>query len=210
MIFFVYCLLAISWSDFPLVAFKRWIKVLGHPIMALIVLTEPDPGEALTRLMKRCAYVIVPVSILFIKYYPEWGRGFDFWTGAAFNTGITTNKNCAGRRLLDPWSLFLLESTTNLATRAGQPKTKRTIYYRWVSVSDLVAFLDGTLFDFARFVARWHLIVIASRATIRGKEINRHISNCRGSRLALLNRYLVFTRTCFTFLEKRPTLTDRT
>ena len=95
-IFFVYCFLAIFWSDFPFVAFKRWIKVLGHPIMALIVLTEPDPLEALTRLIKRCAYVVVPVSILFIKYYPELGRGFDTWTGAAVNTGITTNKNTLG------------------------------------------------------------------------------------------------------------------
>jgi len=95
-IFFVYCFLTIFWSDFPFVAFKRWIKVLGHPIMALIVLTEPDPLEALTRLMKRCAYVIVPVSILFIKYYPELGRGFDQWSGGAVNTGITTNKNALG------------------------------------------------------------------------------------------------------------------
>src|SRR6266508_2672577 len=95
-IFFVYCFLAIFWSDFPFVAFKRWIKVLGHPIMALIVLTEPDPLEALTRLMKRCTYVIVPVSILFIKYYPELGRGFDHWTGAPTNNGITTNKNTLG------------------------------------------------------------------------------------------------------------------
>src|SRR5690242_9736996 len=87
-IFFVYCFLAILWSDFPFVAFKRWIKVLGHPIMALVVLTEPDPEESLVRLMKRCAYIIVPVSILFIKYYPEWGRGFDIWTGQAGNTGI--------------------------------------------------------------------------------------------------------------------------
>jgi len=95
-IFFIYCFLAIFWSDFPFVAFKRWIKVLGHPIMALIVLTEPDPLEALTRLIKRCAYVIVPVSILFIKYYPELGRGFDHWTGAPSNNGITTNKNTLG------------------------------------------------------------------------------------------------------------------
>ena len=95
-IFFIYCFLAIFWSDFPFVAFKRWIKVLGHPIMALIVLTEPDPLEALTRLIKRCAYVIVPVSILFIKYYPELGRGFDHWTGAPTNNGITTNKNTLG------------------------------------------------------------------------------------------------------------------
>ena len=93
--FLLYCLISIAWSDFPFIAFKRWIKVLGHPIMALIVLTEPDPEEALARLMKRCAYVVVPVSILFIKYYPELGRGFSPWGGAE-NIGITTNKNILG------------------------------------------------------------------------------------------------------------------
>ena len=94
--FLLYCFISIAWSDFPFMAFKRWIKILGHPIMALIVLTEPDPEEAVKRLIKRCAYVVVPVSILFIKYYPELGRGFDLWTGEASNTGITTNKNMLG------------------------------------------------------------------------------------------------------------------
>jgi exopolysaccharide production protein ExoQ len=94
-LFLLYCLISIAWSDFPFVAFKRWIKILGHPIMVLIVLTEPDPEEALIRLMKRCAYVVVPVSILFIKYYPELGRGFTPWGGAA-NTGITKDKNALG------------------------------------------------------------------------------------------------------------------
>src|SRR5215475_1372158 len=93
--FLLYCLISIAWSDFPFIAFKRWIKVLGHPIMALIVITEPNFEEALTRLMKRCAYVVVPVSILFIKYYPELGRGFSPWGGTE-NTGITTNKNMLG------------------------------------------------------------------------------------------------------------------
>jgi len=95
-IFLLYCLVSIIWSDFPLVAFKRWIKVLGHPIMALIVLTEPDAEEALKRLMKRCAYVVVPISILFIKYYPEWGRSFDSWTGGPANNGIAVGKNMLG------------------------------------------------------------------------------------------------------------------
>jgi exopolysaccharide production protein ExoQ len=94
-VFLLYCFISIAWSDFPFIAFKRWIKILGHPIMALIVLTEPDPKEALIRLMKRCAYVVVPVSILFIKYYPELGRGFSPWGGGT-NTGITTNKNLLG------------------------------------------------------------------------------------------------------------------
>jgi O-antigen ligase len=94
-IFLLYCFISITWSDFPFVAFKRWLKILGHPIMALIVLTEPDPKEALIRLMKRCAYVVVPVSILFIKYYPELGRGFSPW-GGGVNTGIATDKNALG------------------------------------------------------------------------------------------------------------------
>ena len=93
--FLLFCLISITWSDFPFVAFKRWIKILGHPIMALIVLTEPDPKEALIRLMKRCAYVVVPVSILWIKYYPELGRGFTDWGGAMTN-GIAMDKNMLG------------------------------------------------------------------------------------------------------------------
>jgi len=95
-IFLLYCLVSIVWSDFPFVAFKRWFKVLGHPIMVLIILTEPDPEEALSRVMKRCAYIVVPVSILFIKYYPELGRAFEPWSGLAINTGITTDKNALG------------------------------------------------------------------------------------------------------------------
>jgi exopolysaccharide production protein ExoQ len=93
--FLLYCFISIAWSDFPLVAFKRWIKILGHPIMALIVLTEPDLEQALIRLMKRCAYVVVPVSILWIKYYPQWGRGFSPWGGATTN-GIAMDKNMLG------------------------------------------------------------------------------------------------------------------
>jgi exopolysaccharide production protein ExoQ len=96
MAFLLYCFIAIAWSDFPFVAFKRFIKILGHPIMVLIVYTEPDPEEALARLMKRSAYVFVPVSIMLIKYFPDIGRGFDQWSGLAQNRGIALSKNMLG------------------------------------------------------------------------------------------------------------------
>jgi exopolysaccharide production protein ExoQ len=105
-VFLLYCFISIAWSDFPFIALKRWIKILGHPIMALIVLTEPDPEEAVIRLIKRCAYVVVPVSILFIKYYPELGRSFDPWTGEPSNTGATSNKNMLGADCLILGFLF--------------------------------------------------------------------------------------------------------
>jgi exopolysaccharide production protein ExoQ len=40
--------------------------------------------------------MIVIVSISFIRYFPEWGRAFDQWTGGPMNTGITTDKNALG------------------------------------------------------------------------------------------------------------------
>jgi len=101
-IYLVYCLAAVIWSDFPFVSAKRWVKLFGDPVMALVLLSEPAPTEALTRMMKRCAYVILPISILFIKYFPYLGRSYDFWNGMPMNTGISTNKNELG---FDCWIL---------------------------------------------------------------------------------------------------------
>jgi exopolysaccharide production protein ExoQ len=95
-LFFLYCGVSILWSDFPFVASKRWIKALGGPMMALILLTEREPVKAVETVIKRCAYVLIPLSILFIKYYPHLGKGYDEMTGAGFYTGVTTNKNTLG------------------------------------------------------------------------------------------------------------------
>jgi exopolysaccharide production protein ExoQ len=95
-IFLIYCFLAIFWSEFPFVSFKRWIKVIGHPIMVLVIFSEPDPIEAVVRILKRVAYVVLPVSILWIKYYPELGRTVDEWGGPMTNGGITVSKNALG------------------------------------------------------------------------------------------------------------------
>lgn len=95
-VFFLYCFLSVFWSDLPLVALKRWIKEVGMPVMALIILAEPDPEEALWTVMKRSAFVLVPVSVLFIKYFPSLGRSSGPWGGQDSTTGITTNKNVLG------------------------------------------------------------------------------------------------------------------
>ena len=94
--FLLYCFISIVWSDYPFVSVKRWIKVIGHPVMALILLTEPDPDEALVRLMKRSAYVLLTFSILAIKYYPDIGRRYDEFSGLAVNVGISQSKNTLG------------------------------------------------------------------------------------------------------------------
>jgi exopolysaccharide production protein ExoQ len=95
-VYLAYCLLAVAWSDHPFVSLKRWVKLFGQPIMVLVLLSEPDPMEALVRLFKRSAYVWVPISVLFIKYYPQWGRSYSFWNGEAQYSGICLGKNALG------------------------------------------------------------------------------------------------------------------
>ncbi|MFO1152685.1 MAG: O-antigen ligase family protein [Rhodospirillales bacterium] len=95
-LFIVYGLLSISWSDFPEVAIKRWIKTLGHPVMALVILSDPKPMNALRIVMKRCAYVLVPFSITMIKYFPQYSQGYDAWTGRVFYSGVAVDKNFLG------------------------------------------------------------------------------------------------------------------
>ena len=137
--FIAYCFISVSWSDDPFISFRRATKIFGHPIMALIVLTEPDFEEALTRLMKRCAYVVVPVSILFIKYYPQLGVSYDEWSGAT-NPGHLRRQKRAGCRLSDPRLLFLLAFAANLANRTEHSATKRASIDRRVLNRYLVPF----------------------------------------------------------------------
>ena len=70
-IFFIYCFLAIFWSDFPFVSFKRWIKIIGHPVMVLVILSEPDPIETVVRLFKRVAYIGSPCFNSLDHSYPD-------------------------------------------------------------------------------------------------------------------------------------------
>ena len=115
-VFFLYCGLSILWSEFPFVALKRWTKGLGDPMMALILLSEREPAKAVETVIKRCAYVLIPLSIIFIKYYPELGRSYDVWTGRAFYTGVTTNKNLLGH-LLMVFGLFFVCALFGKRTR---------------------------------------------------------------------------------------------
>jgi O-antigen ligase len=96
LIYFLFCLVSIGWSDFPGVAFKRWTKSIGDLLMILVVVTDKQPVAALRRLFSRTGFILIPLSLLLIKYYPRLGRGFDAWSGAPSNLGVTLNKNVLG------------------------------------------------------------------------------------------------------------------
>src|SRR5580704_1516810 len=105
-LFFLYAAISMAWSDFPFVTLKHWIKGIGDVMMVLIVLTEPDIAGAVKRLVTRLAFVLVPLSLLFIWYYPSLGRVHTMdWTPEA--VGVATQKNGLGE-LCDLYGLALL------------------------------------------------------------------------------------------------------
>lgn len=100
LIYVGYCLMSVAWSDYGFIAFKRWIKLAGDVMMILVVLSERDQIGAVQRFLCRAAYILVPASILLIKYYPQLGRTYDPWTWTPMFCGVTTFKNELGMTTL--------------------------------------------------------------------------------------------------------------
>jgi exopolysaccharide production protein ExoQ len=95
-VFFLFAAFSVVWSDFPDVAVKRWIKAVGNVVMVLIVLTEANPSAAVKRVFARLGFVLLPLSILLIRYYPSLGRGYHEYTWQTFYSGVSTGKNGLG------------------------------------------------------------------------------------------------------------------
>ena len=105
-LFFVYAGLSMFWSDYPVVTLKHFTKGIGDLMMVLIVLTEASIPVAIERLFTRLGFVLLPLSVLFIKYYPQLGRVLTLsWTMEP--VGVAGQKNSLGE-LCDFVGLVLL------------------------------------------------------------------------------------------------------
>lgn len=94
-VYLLFCLSSIAWTDDSFILLKRWVKDLGNPIMALVVLTEPRPYEAVAAVLRRLAFLLIPLSVVFIRYFPELGRDYRA-DGSPMYTGVGHQKNDLG------------------------------------------------------------------------------------------------------------------
>jgi len=121
--FYLFFGVSMIWSDYSFVCFKRWIKDLGNVVMVLIVLTDPDGMAAVRKVFTRTASLVLPLSVLFIKYYPDLGRAYDRWTGKAFYQGATVGKNMLGGTVAI-LTLFLVWDVLQMRKGAAQTRWK--------------------------------------------------------------------------------------
>lgn len=209
-VFFLYCLVSVLWSDYPFVAFRRWVKVLGHPLMALVILTDPNPEAALRTVFKRCAYVLLSCSVLLIKYFPEYGRAFDDFTGEPVNRGVGLTKNdlgyvCMVFGLYFVWALLTSRRISSTSVRR-----------REVLIS--IMFLGATayLFDLANsmtslmgFVVGSTVILILLLPIVSIHRLGTWIAVAVIVAFGL-DAMFDLQAELFRLLGRKPTLTDRT
>lgn len=162
LLFFAYALVSMVWSDFPDVGFKRWTKALGDFVMVLIVWTDLHPTIAMRRILARTAYILIPLSILFNKYYPSIGRLYGRYSGATMYIGVAGDKNglgaiCLVFGLATLWRLFLLYGDERrISRRRGHLTVQYVILLMVVylflkinSMTSLSCFLIATCLMFA-------------------------------------------------------------
>ena len=128
-LFFLYCAASVLWSDYPEVSFKRWIKAVGDLVMVMIVLTDPDRLAAMKRLLARASFLVVPLSILVIKYYPAIGVHYELAEGKRVINGLANDKNALGASCLLFGLGFLWRFLAAYRDREGTHRTRHLIVH---------------------------------------------------------------------------------
>jgi exopolysaccharide production protein ExoQ len=210
--FFIFCLVSLIWSDYPMVAFKRWNKAIGDLVMVLIVWTDPHPVNALKQLFAKTSYILIPISILLIKYYPALGRTYGRWFGEVHYTGVTTNKNSLGAicllfGLASVWRLF------NLFTEKGKGKQRARHVVAQAVILAMILWLFAIV-DSMTSLACFILAVGLLLAThLRLLARNRVLIHYLVLIIVLIPALVVFlglSQSALQNMGRDPTLTDRT
>ncbi len=122
----LFALFSVVWSDFPLVAAKRWFRDFGTYLVVLVVLSDPRPVAAVQTLLRRLAYLLVPLSIVLNKYFPLLSKQYDAWSGVGSFVGVTTSKNMLGLLCLICALFFFWDTVTRWRERR-EKKTRNVI-----------------------------------------------------------------------------------
>jgi O-antigen ligase len=96
-LFYLYMGISVLWSDFASVSFKRWIRTIGDLMMVLIVITDPNFMKAVPRMFRQWAFLLIPLSVIFIKYYRHLGVQYDRAGQFEMWVGVTSHKNSLGQ-----------------------------------------------------------------------------------------------------------------
>jgi O-antigen ligase len=148
MVFWLFWLASVVWSDYPLITLKRWVKDAGNLIVVLVILTEREPLQAVKAVFTRCAYLCIPLSVLLIRHFPDVGRVFAGYNrDELMYVGVATHKNSLGTLALVS-GLFLLWDLLEVREQRQTAPARITVVARAFTLA-----------------LCWYLLAIANSAT---------------------------------------------
>jgi exopolysaccharide production protein ExoQ len=210
-IFLGYSGLSILWSDYPFVAFKRWVKEIGNIVMIIVILSESTSREGIKIIFRRLGYFLIPLSIVLIKYYPEYGRTYSYWTGEVQYTGVGGNKNYLGFICLT-CGYFYLWALTVVREKRNALVIRRVEIYIYVLFLLMVLWL----FDKANsatalmsFIAGVGILLMLKISFIKNNIQNIGVYATIACLFGLLIYSLNLDEALFVLLGRESSLTDR-
>ena len=160
--FVFFALVSVCWSDFPFVAFKRWFRDLGNYLVILVVLSDPRPLEAVRVVLRRLSYLLVPLSILLIKYYSAYREALLILDGRSRVRGSCDKQEHARSCVPDQRPLFLLGYCDALArTQTTADETDHSCERR-VYCNDALVAESSPQYDLRRLLVPSAALVIAA------------------------------------------------
>jgi O-antigen ligase len=130
---FAFFLCSMLWSPFPVPTLKRVIQNFGCVLSGLIILTEKDPAASLRVVFARVSYVLFPLSVVFIRYFPHIGRVVSLVSGTHMLSGVTGHKNALGEMTM-VFCLVLLWDLMETRKHETAPKAKPKHWTRLISL----------------------------------------------------------------------------
>ena len=139
--------------------------------MALVILSEVNPLQAVESILRRTAFVLIPFSLLLIKYLPDLGVMYARWSGELMWVGVADHKNSAA----EFYSLFPAFYLFWRVARAWNERRIRVITvqnyadgfvfvlslyllkgsHNSFSATSISAFVVGCLYDAGTAVVAW-------------------------------------------------------
>jgi O-antigen ligase len=144
-VFYLYLLISVLWASSSLVSFKRWLKDFGDIVVAMVILSDEHPVAVFKTVFIRCACLLIPLSLVFIRYFPDLGRRYNVHSGLMEATGVTFQKNSLGAMVLVSGLILMWDLSKRLGRRAKGVKRVELLllvgvlligaYLLWVSDS---------------------------------------------------------------------------
>jgi exopolysaccharide production protein ExoQ len=212
--FYLFWAMSIFWSDYPVITFKRLFKDFGYVVMVLIVLADREPIESIKAVCVRLAYLCVPVSLLLIRYFPDWGRiTAGSQQDVQMYVGVTTHKNLLGV-LVFVSAIFLLWDLLESAGKRRSRLEKATFASRVLVLLVcwyLLIIIDSQTSLVCAFLGTVLLIVLFKFPSVRNRPIQIEIFGLGVAAILLIvDSFIDIKRIVMEGLGRDATLTTRT